>query len=493
MDNPFTPKFGYVPPVLAGRDEVLNRIAAGRGSPAHPDSALLLIGRRGTGKTVLLHVAQDEADAQQWVTLFASGAEMGLCDKLAAQAAASVAGDGGRIVGVGAQALGFGATIERAAAPRQPLDSLRFVLKEAAEKAAIRGKGALIAVDELQDADAAEVRELAVAVQYVGSGRRLPIAFVGAGLPDFLAALLADKGMTFFHRCARAAIGVLAPADSQLALAEPVEAAGGRIDDDALGHAVAAASGYPYMVQLIGHHSWEACRDPRRGITADDVVIGEAAANRDVLAQVLLPSWSRLADDERRVLSAMVPPGGTSAAEIARRAQVPEETVVQALPVLAEAGLASAAPDGTADVAHEAMRTWLRTGAGLAPAADTPPPRTPAPRTERPLRAQRGEERPRTPAPRTESASGALGVEHVEHPTPEPHPATGRAGGSDREQDDAQRSRRERIVDALHQSRRASYAQIAEAHTVSRQYVSRIAKEEGLQRDARTRLRKFGA
>ena len=444
MKNPFTPKFGYVPPVLAGRDEVLNRIAAGRSNPAHPDSALLLIGRRGTGKTVLLHVAQDEAREQDWVAMFASGAERGLCGKLASQAATEVAEGEGRIVGAGAQVLGFGASIERSGPARAPSQALRFALERAAEAAARRGKGVLIAVDELQEAPTAEVRELAVAVQYVGSGRRLPVAFVGAGLPEFVDALLADAGLTFFHRCTRADIGLLAHSDVRLALAEPVEAAGGRIHDHALEYAVTATSGYPYMVQLVGHHTWEACGDPRQGIALGDAAVGEASANRDMLSQVLLPAWSRLGDDERRLLSAMVPPGLAAPGDIAERAAVAIERAAGALARLADAGLATIAADGTAGIAHEAMRTWLRAGAGQTP--------------------------PTVPGP----------SRSVPEPDPEDPP-------SDRGRD---RSRRVLIVEALLKDRRASCSAIAEAQGVSRQYVSRIAKEEGLSRGSRTRRRK---
>ena len=449
MENPFTPKFGYVPPVLAGRDEVLGRIAAGRASPARPESALLLIGRRGTGKTVLLHVAQDEAHTRDWVALFASGAEIGMCDKLASQAAGSVADPGARVVGVSAQVLGFGASIERSSPQPAPSEALRFSLARAAEAAADRGRGVMIAVDELQDAPAAEVRELAVAVQYVGSGRRLPVAFVGAGLPEFVAALLADAGLTFFHRCARADIGLLAESDARLALGEPIEAAGGIIHDRALEYAVAVTSGYPYMVQLVGYHSWEACADPRQGITLSDVALGEAAANRDMLAQVLLPSWSRLGDIERRVLSSMVPPGPAAPDEVAARAAADADAAAEALARLADAGLASISADGTVGIAHEAMRTWLRAGAGLRL------PMTPS--------VQPGEMPPGSDASTPYVHAGAIA-----------QPAFSEGAKP--------RSRRIPIVESLLNDVQASCAAIARAHGVSRQYVSRIAKEEDISR-----------
>lgn len=63
-NNPFTPGYGELPPVLAGRDnlknEVKRRLAkAGKGEK-HP-TAIALIGPRGCGKTDLM------GNALKWV------------------------------------------------------------------------------------------------------------------------------------------------------------------------------------------------------------------------------------------------------------------------------------------------------------------------------------------------------------------------------------------------------------------------------------------
>jgi len=53
-DNPFSPTFGASPPVLAGRDDILDDVddALATG-PTHPDYTTLFTGVRGAGKTVL--------------------------------------------------------------------------------------------------------------------------------------------------------------------------------------------------------------------------------------------------------------------------------------------------------------------------------------------------------------------------------------------------------------------------------------------------------
>lgn len=69
-DNPFTPTFGVTPPLLVGRDDVLDefRIALD-GGPGDPGRAMLLTGVRGAGKTVALNACEDEAHRRGWAVI----------------------------------------------------------------------------------------------------------------------------------------------------------------------------------------------------------------------------------------------------------------------------------------------------------------------------------------------------------------------------------------------------------------------------------------
>ena len=129
------------------------------------------------------------------------------------------------------------------------------------------GAGLLVTVDELHAGDTEELRTLGVVMQEVTRVGQLPMAFVGAGLPILEDTLLADASVTFLQRCARYEIGFLDPAAAWVALSEPVRQHGGHMAAEAVEHAVAVSQGYPFMVQLVGFHAWEAASDPASAVT----------------------------------------------------------------------------------------------------------------------------------------------------------------------------------------------------------------------------------
>ena len=71
MKNPFTPTFGIVPPYLAGRDVILNDMnKAFDNWPGDPNLSTILIGPRGSGKTVLLSDIRNKIGAMKdWIAV----------------------------------------------------------------------------------------------------------------------------------------------------------------------------------------------------------------------------------------------------------------------------------------------------------------------------------------------------------------------------------------------------------------------------------------
>ena len=68
QNNPFTPFFGEVPIVMAGRDQLLrNTSRAFASSMRAPELTMLLSGARGTGKTALLTAMASQAEEVGWV------------------------------------------------------------------------------------------------------------------------------------------------------------------------------------------------------------------------------------------------------------------------------------------------------------------------------------------------------------------------------------------------------------------------------------------
>ena len=70
MTNPFTPTFGSSPPLLVGRDDLIEQFGeALDGGPGSPGRATLYTGARGVGKTVLLNAVEEQARQRGWLVI----------------------------------------------------------------------------------------------------------------------------------------------------------------------------------------------------------------------------------------------------------------------------------------------------------------------------------------------------------------------------------------------------------------------------------------
>lgn len=198
-------------------------------------------------------------------------------------------------------------------------------------------------------------------MQLVCRRERRPIAFMGAALPQLEDELESDDAATFLQRCARYDVGRLDQAATRLAISKPIEDRSASIATEALNRAVEASSGYAFMVQLVGFHSWEAAADPSSGITAGEVSVGIDKARGRVARLVLGPTWRGLSDVDRRFLLAMARDDGESRlADVADRLSVDTNYAGVYRHRLIRAGMIVATGRGRIDLAHHAARGWLR-------------------------------------------------------------------------------------------------------------------------------------
>lgn len=362
--NPFLPTFGTSPPVLAGRDDVVARFerAFERG-PTHPDYTMLITGVRGSGKTVLLNEAEDAALRRGWRVISMSASVHGL-SRLITNAAmqhlehADEAAPPLRISSVSVMGIGVGWE-QQPLGPRADID-LRSALTSLATLAADGDTGLLVTVDELQAVALEEATELAVTVQHVARRELLPVAFIGAALPEIDETLLADRGMTFFQRCARARLTALRPEHTAAALSEPVRRAGGRIDADALEQLVGASGGHPFTIQLLGYHSWEMAA-PAAQIDAKHAAAGVLEAEYALLEQIVKPIWSGLSDMDRAFLLAMsLDDTDSETSSVARRLRRSPNYAQTYRRRLIDAGAIEPAGRGVIRFSYPQMRPWLR-------------------------------------------------------------------------------------------------------------------------------------
>jgi len=333
--NPYRPSWGTPPPVLAGRDELLDdALAALRAGPRHPLFSHAYFGDRGCGKTVLLDALAVRSRAEGWHTIeLACRSGTGLVDGLVElhlpQVRRALTHRRGRraatevraSVGIPSVAqLSAGATWSPG--PRSRGVELERLLVEVGRAAARDRTRVLITVDELHVIDRhVDLPTLAGTLQLVTQRRGLPVAFVGAGLPDVVD-VLSGPDVTFLERLRKVEIGPLGADATRYALLGPAQAAGVAFALEAVEVLARASAGYPYYVQLLGWETWAAAAGA--GATRLELVharAGMRTAARVVVEQILEPRFRRLAPREQDYLRAMAVDGedGSTTADLVAR------------------------------------------------------------------------------------------------------------------------------------------------------------------------------
>lgn len=285
--NPFAPSAGRRPPELAGRDDVIEaattmcrRLLLGR--QARP---MMLLGLRGTGKTVLLNEIGKIAETEGVIVSRIEAPEDASLGRLIAPemrrvmrslssiaAARQLAVRGLRglrnlVSSLNIHVGEIGIGIEGADQPEPGLaDSgdLEFDLPELFEligaAASRAGKGWLLLIDEVQYLNDADLSALIVALHRVSQSER-PVTFAGAGLPQV--ARLAGDAKSYAERLfTYPPIGALAPSAARQAISRPLEAEGVAISEDAVLRIVDATKGYPFFLQEWGHTVWDISEGP---------------------------------------------------------------------------------------------------------------------------------------------------------------------------------------------------------------------------------------
>lgn len=85
MTNPFHASFGVSPPLLVGREQVLQDFEeALEDGPGSAGRATLYTGARGSGKTVMLNAIEDRARERGWLVV-SETATAGFIDRMTTQ------------------------------------------------------------------------------------------------------------------------------------------------------------------------------------------------------------------------------------------------------------------------------------------------------------------------------------------------------------------------------------------------------------------------
>jgi hypothetical protein len=336
--NPYRPGAGRRPPLLAGRDALLDAfdvVQRRAESVGEGDRSWVLNGLRGVGKTVLLNELMGRVTSAGWIAAKVEvGASSSLPVALSQALVRSMRTATGRhpvprlqrLLGVfkafslkvdpsGTVSLGVDVDpLGGIADSGRFADDLASLFEVLGETARDLGTGVLILIDELQEASGDELTAINTAIHELGQADRpLPLAFVGAGLPS-LPAQLAEATSYAERLYDYRPVGLLSEAASKEALVIPTNHLGVEWEADALSSALDTAHGYPYFLQAIGKQVWDNAR--RSPIDLDDVEAGLREARSEVDDGLYRSRWERATPAQRDVMRALAELGGDDAASI---------------------------------------------------------------------------------------------------------------------------------------------------------------------------------
>ncbi|MHB1613648.1 MAG: ATP-binding protein [Actinomycetes bacterium] len=364
MPNPFSPSFGVSPPLLVGRDGLIEEfVDAIDDGPGSAGRATLYTGARGSGKTVMLNAIEDAARTRGWVVV-SETASPGFVNRIARQQlprllrAFDPEAVRRRLAGVTGP-LNIGAITWSTVEAHVAEAGLRNQVELLTDLLAENNTGLLITLDEIHQNQIPELRELATTVQHAfRDGREL--ALVGAGLASAVSDVVNDEVLTFLRRADRHPLGSVGRDDVARAIRQPVEAAGRRVADDALNIMIEGTRGYPFLIQLVGAQTWR-LHAATSEISVEDARLGVSNALRRLGALIYQPALSDASDIDKSFLLAMAKDDGPSKmADIQNRLGVDANYASQYRLRLIAAELIEPSRHGYVDFALPYLRDYLR-------------------------------------------------------------------------------------------------------------------------------------
>jgi len=364
VPNPFNPSFGVSPPLLVGRDDLIDEFAeALEDGPGSAARATIYTGARGSGKTVMLNAVEDRAREHGWV-IISDTASPGFVDRIVRQHLPGLLREHDpkavrrRLTGITGPFSSGGASWNVVEAHLVGV-GLRNQVTLLTDLLAENGTGLLITLDEIHRNQIGELRELATTVQHAFREER-EVAFVGAGLASAVSDVVNDEVLTFLRRAERHHLGSVGRDDVARAIREPVEANGRRLADDVLAEMVEGTRGYPFLIQLVGARVWR--RHPSEPeISMEDARLGVSDALRRLGSLVHEPAIADASEIDRSFLLAMAKDDGPSKmADVQRRLNVDVNYASQYRLRLIAAELIEPVRRGYVDFALPYLREYLR-------------------------------------------------------------------------------------------------------------------------------------
>lgn len=317
MANPFKPTAGKTPPVIIGRQTVMDDFSRGLRNGAGARERLMLVtGQQGYGKTVMLSQLEKLAAADGWL-VYSETASNGLVSRLIG----SMQEQRALVENIHlTPEISLGGIMSAKLGDVQLLHEQQVSsLRDAVERVLAKlpdGKGVLVTVDESQAASREDLVALATAIQHVirdedrsdkPDTKKHGIALVLAALPSVVDDLTNDKVLTFLRRAKREVLGAVSIPDVRNSYIRTISKADKVIDANTAMEAATATGGNPFLVQLVGYYMFEAA-DTRHSSSIDrrDCLQGVSDALREYGETVCAPTYCGLTAMQQAFLRAML-------------------------------------------------------------------------------------------------------------------------------------------------------------------------------------------
>lgn len=322
--NPYSMGAGNPPPALTGREaqELQFRTLLARLGGGLSDRSMVVSGLRGVGKTVLLLEFESIAKDAGWTaprpieiksdTDFRSELADAAYQALLQLSARKALGDRlksftGLLRGfkVGASSDGsleFSFDPDAVSGSTGDLErDLTNLFEELGQTAQEHETGVVFLVDEMQFLARDELEAVAAAMHRM-SQTKLPVALVGAGLPQ-LPGLMVDAKSYAERLFAYPTLGPLSKSAARQALVAPAEARGVAWEDDALARIIGESGRYPAFIQAYGKEAWN--HAPSSPIRAIDVQGAELLVLSELDEEFFHVRFEKATEREREYMAAM--------------------------------------------------------------------------------------------------------------------------------------------------------------------------------------------
>lgn len=342
--NPFAPGAGSPPPELAGRHGLIEDAAVALDRIRHGRSAqsMIFYGLRGVGKTVLLTIIRNQAEAEGIVVVAMEAPEnrslpamlvpalrasllkldrMKQASQAIKRALRALAGFVKPRISYEGFVIAIELEPEPGLADSGDLETdLVDLMRATGEAAKAHDTAIVLAIDELQYVPEDELAAL-ISALHRAQQLQLPITLIGAGLPQLLGQM--GRAKSYAERLfAFVPLGALDRDAAFDAIRIPLAQEDATITDPALAAIYRETEGYAYFLQEWGKHCWDlADASP---IDEADVLNANIAAIAELDASFFRVRFDRLSPAEKRYLRAMAElgPGPHRSGDIAGQLSV---------------------------------------------------------------------------------------------------------------------------------------------------------------------------